>query len=94
MYVFCILHHSLSMLENVNIGPLLHFVLFDFSLFQFGLQIIYLFLTPLLTLLCDFAQPELPNFLSADGYLAAFFRVCVSRLLMKGLGRTRLKTDL
>lgn len=84
--------HSLFIIENLNIGPSLHFVVFDFILFHYGIQIICLFLT-FLTLLHDFAQPELLNFLSAHRYFVSFF-VCISRLLMKGLDRTDLKTDL
>lgn len=93
MYVFCILCHSLFIIENLNICPSLHFVVFHFILFQYGLQIICLFLTPPLTLLCDFAQQELLDFLSACRYFVSFF-VCISRLLMKGLDGTGLKTDL
>lgn len=51
--------------------------MFDFILFQYGLQIICLFLTPLPTLLCDFAQPELLNFLSTHRYFVSFFCVYI-----------------
>lgn len=67
----------ISRIENLNIGPPLDFVMFDFILFQYGLQIICLFLTPLPTLLCDFAQPELLNFLSTHRYFVSFFCVYI-----------------